>query len=262
MDDATLARLEHENFTATAWRFCSAVEGARVERRDGVLVALTGLPLRLFNQVVLESDDASPAVVADSIAIARERGDRFVVNLRAGTDDRLEPLVRDLGLVRLSAGPWMPGMAMHPAATTATAGDANHEIRRADDPGGIADHVRASAEGFGIPEDVIGAIVDDRLLEDADTWVYVGYTDGEPVTSGLAFRTGRTVGVYNIATVERARRRGLGAAMTSRLVADGAAAGCDVAILQASSMGFPIYERLGFRTVVDYIGWVEPASLS
>ena len=89
--------------------------------------------------------------------------------------------------------------------------------------------------------------------------MYVGYTDGEPVSSGLGMLTGRTIGVYNIATVDRARRRGYGAAMTSRVVADGVAAGADVAILQASDMGRPIYERLGFRTVVEYVGWVDPA---
>jgi hypothetical protein len=41
------------------------------------------------------------------------------------------------------------------------------------------------------------------------------------------------------------------------VLADGAAAGCDVAALQASSMGRPIYERLGFRMAVRYIGYVE-----
>jgi hypothetical protein len=41
------------------------------------------------------------------------------------------------------------------------------------------------------------------------------------------------------------------------VVADGVADGCDVAALQASEMGRPIYERLGFRTVVRYATYVD-----
>ena len=163
MNDAALARLEHENYAAAGWRFCSAVDGARVERRDGVLVALTGLPLLLFNQIIVESDDASADVVSDSIEIARGRRDRFMVTLRAGTDDRLEPRLRDLGLVRLSAEPWMPGMAMHPATTgsrrrTVATRSGCHGRRWRRRPR------RAAAEGFGIAERVVAAIVN------ADTW--------------------------------------------------------------------------------------------
>ena len=46
--------------------------------------------------------------------------------------------------------------------------------------------------------------------------------------------------------------------MTARITADGRANGCDVAILQASEMGLSVYERLGYRTVVEYDGYVEP----
>ncbi len=46
---------------------------------------------------------------------------------------------------------------------------------------------------------------------------------------------------------------------TPRVVADGVVAGCDVAALQASQMGRPIYERLGFRTVVTCAAYVDPA---
>jgi len=46
--------------------------------------------------------------------------------------------------------------------------------------------------------------------------------------------------------------------MTARVVADGVAANCDVAALQASEMGRPIYERLGFRTVVRYAAYADP----
>ena len=40
MDDGALARMEHENYAAVGWRFWSALDGARVERRDAVLFAM------------------------------------------------------------------------------------------------------------------------------------------------------------------------------------------------------------------------------
>jgi ribosomal protein S18 acetylase RimI-like enzyme len=96
------------------------------------------------------------------------------------------------------------------------------------------------------------------LLTRPECAIYVCYARGDPVVSGLGWRTGRTIGVYSIATVASARRRGFGAAMTARVMADGMAAGCDVAGLQASEMGRPIYEKLRFRTVVSYTAYVDP----
>lgn len=262
MDDAKLARLEHENMVEADVLAASQVPDARVERTGGVALVLTGLPLRIFNQVIVEDEGADADAIAAAVAVARDRGDRFVVNLRAGTDDRHIRLMDSLGLVPFPDNPWMPGMALHPLPPPGTALPAvGHEIRRIEDAAGIADHVNAAAGGFGMPREWLQAIVSDDLLEAPGVTGYVGYTDGQPVTAGLAVRTGRTIGVYNIATIESARRRGHGAAMTMRIVDDGAAAGCDVAILQASSMGQPIYERLGFRTVVPYMGYVDPASL-
>ena len=109
-----------------------------------------------------------------------------------------------------------------------------------------------------MPDAVADTVMHDGLLERADCAMYVGYSDGGPVTTGLAIRTGRTIGVYNIATIEAARRRGLGSLMTARITADGRANGADVAILQASEMGRSVYERLGYRTVVEYDSYVEP----
>ncbi len=262
MDDSTLARHEHENMIGAIALAGGQAARAHIERSGGVTAILTGLPLRLFNQVIVEDDQATADSISAAVALARDRGDPFVVNLRAGTDDKHLPTMDSLGLVPLSDNPWMPGMALHPLPPSgSTAPAPGHEIRRITDAAGVADHIRTAADGFGMPREWLEAIMSETLVATPGATVYVGYTDGEPVTTGLGVRTGRTIGVYNIATIESARRRGYGAAMTMRIVDDGAADGCDVAILQASDMGMPIYERLGFRTVVEYTGYIDPASL-
>lgn len=258
MDDATLAAAEHANMIETMSTGVANAPGSLVRRRDGIVLLASGLPVRFFNQISIENGDATPNAIAEALAAIRDRGQPFVVHLRRGTDDRFRPLLVELGLfLPDEAGP-LPGMALHPIPPSTTAIPAGHEIRRVDDQAGMDHHLRAGALGFGLPEDMLRAIVAPDTWQRPGNAVYVGYTDGEPVTTGLGVRTGRTIGVYNIATIESARRRGLGAAITERVAADGAADGCDVAILQSSPMGRPIYEHLGYRTVVEYDGWIEP----
>jgi hypothetical protein len=261
MDESTLARLEHENLVAAFALLGGQARDARVERADGVALILTGLPLRLFNQVIVEGEGATASTISAAVAIARGRGDAFVVSLRRGTDDRHLPTMDVLGLVPLADEPWMPGMALVLSSRGDAAPTPGHEIRRIVDAAGMADHIRTAAAGFGIPQEWIEAIMSEDLVGTPGVSVYVGYTDGEPVSTGLGVRTGRTMGVYNISTIESGRGRGYGTAMTARIMDDGVAGGCDVAILQATDMGRPIYERLGFRTVVEYSGYVDPASV-
>jgi hypothetical protein len=60
------------------------------------------------------------------------------------------------------------------------------------------------------------------------------------------------VGIYGVATPPDARGRGYGEAMTW------AATLCrpDLpATLQASPMGRPVYDRMGYRTVAEFLVW-------
>ena len=259
MNDAELADLEHQNMVVTMSAFCANVAGARVWRADGVMVAATGLPFVLFNQVIIDGEATRPAAIAGGVATMREGAGPFVVNLRSGRDDRFIPLMEELGLVPISDQPWMPGMAWHPIEGAAPTLPTGFEVREVRDIDGLQAHVTTGAEGFELPEDILRAVVVPALLDRADMPIYVGYENGVPVSTGLGVRSGRTIGIYNIATIPAARGKGYGAAITRRNVADGVAAGCDVAILQASDMGFPIYERIGFRTVVEYVGFVDPS---
>lgn len=255
-----LVVLEHENWIAYLTGVVSCTNGATVTRAGGVVAILSGLPFDWFNQVLIERDGATTASVLAGVAQARERGDSFVVRLREGIDDRFIPTLTEAGLTLAAEAASTPGMVAFPIDSDAIAECAapELEIRRVTDAAGIDAHRQAVTAGFGSDPAVAKGSVCANVLDRPECVVYVGYADGDPVVSGLGWRTGRTIGVYSIATTESARRRGYGAAMTARVVADGAAAGCNVAALQASELGRPIYERLGFRTVVRYAAYDDP----
>jgi GNAT superfamily N-acetyltransferase len=252
--------LEHANWIAYLTGVVRCTSRAQVTRDGGFVTILTGLPFDWFNQVLVEGEEATPAGLVAGVALAREWGDRFVVRLREGIDDRFIPTLAQAGLVPAGEESSVTGMVAFPIDHDAIAAhrDPDLEIRRVTDATGIDAYRQVVTAGFGTDPAVADGIACPDLLDLPECAVYVGYADRGPVTSGLGCRTGRTIGVYTIATIESARRRGYGAAMTARVMADGVAAGCDVAALQASVMGRPIYERLGFRTVVRYTAFTDP----
>ena len=256
--DDELIALEHENWIAYLTGVVSCTSRATVTRAGGVVTILTGLPFDWFNQILIEHEEATPDAVLDAVARACEQGDPFVVRLRDGIDDRFVRTLAQAGLEPEGEAS-TPGMVAFPSDHDPIARHvaSELEIHRVTDATGIDDHRRVVTAGFGSDRAVALGTACPDLLDRPECVVYVGYSDGSPVASGLGWRSGRTIGVYSIATVQSARRRGYGAAMTARVVADDVEAGCDVAALQASEMGRSIYERQSFRTVVRYGAYVH-----
>jgi ribosomal protein S18 acetylase RimI-like enzyme len=259
VEASALALRGHENWIAYLAASISLSPEGVVSRDRGVVALLGHVPLRFFNQVLVDAPPANASAIRDAVSRARQRHDPFAVSLRAGVDDEFTLLMGELGLVAADDAATL-AMTLHPLRSRPqpAAPEPGFEIRRVTDEAGLEDHRRAVSAGFGSDESVADTMIRIGLLDRSECVIYAGYLDGVPVTSGTGWRTGRTMGVYNIATVPAARRRGFGEAMTARILADGEAAGCDVAVLQASAMGRPIYERLGFRDTTRYIGYVDP----
>jgi ribosomal protein S18 acetylase RimI-like enzyme len=79
---------------------------------------------------------------------------------------------------------------------------------------------------------------------------YVGYYDGEPVSTTAIVVGGGAIGVYNVATIPTHQRRGFGEATMRHALADAAHNHAfEPVILQSTPSGLHLYQRMGFRTV-------------
>jgi GNAT superfamily N-acetyltransferase len=96
------------------------------------------------------------------------------------------------------------------------------------------------------------------LPPETPTELLVGRFDGEPVATSLAFVGGGAVGLYGVGTAPDYRGRGFGGAISAAAVEWGRGRGERIAILHATTMGAPVYRRLGFQPVGEVTDWVLP----
>jgi ribosomal protein S18 acetylase RimI-like enzyme len=77
--------------------------------------------------------------------------------------------------------------------------------------------------------------------------VVVGRLDGEPIAVGISLDLDGDCAIFNVGTKERARRRGMGTAVTAALLHDARHRGCETASLQSTPMAERVYAAVGFR---------------
>jgi GNAT superfamily N-acetyltransferase len=126
------------------------------------------------------------------------------------------------------------------------------EVVEVADDGGMREVWAIIDEVFGggrTPEPLWDARV---LSEDYRVWL--GRVDGRAVATATASVSDGFVGVYVVATRAEARGRGYGEAVTWAATLSRPEL---PATLQASDMGKPVYERMGYRTVADFTVWVR-----
>lgn len=80
--------------------------------------------------------------------------------------------------------------------------------------------------GYGIPRDWLAIFDAPDTLEIHGIAFYLGYLDGVPVATSMRVTSHRIAGIYNVATLPEYWQRGLGAALTWRVVLDGRDEGC------------------------------------
>ena len=125
------------------------------------------------------------------------------------------------------------------------------EIRELVDVADLSILYKMEIEGFGSSEEMAGDYYEmykNAGFGKGTRWRhFAGWWQGEAVAAtSLLFFAG-VAGIYGVATMEKARKRGIARAMVLRAIETARQEGYRIAILSPTNMSAGIYRRLGFR---------------
>jgi GNAT superfamily N-acetyltransferase len=256
MDDLLAAADWNYGLSNVAF-FGSSLSGEVVERH-GLHLASCGFPVREFNFAWLRppfADVEGALRHAREFFGARKLPFRFMV--RSQFEWACGDALRDAGLREVAR---VPGMLLDPLREGAAPRE-GLVVREVSSDEELARYQETAFAGFGFPAKNGRVFLTDRLLETPNVRLYLGTLGERPVCTSALCATGPVAGIYWVATLPEARGRGFGEAITWSAVRGGSALGCRFASLQASAMGRPVYERMGFTTPLHYVCFEgEPAS--
>ncbi len=254
-DEPALAARAEENHRELFRAMARVSPHGAIEEDGDLLMVVTGPLLPMLNFAALKRVPADAAsTLARAQAFFGRHGTRFMLN---STGEAAAAIAGAAQAARMEPDN-EPGMLLAPlTGEPAMLPGLTIEIVR--DSAELQISIDTMTAGFGegawaLPEILAGG----ALLQVPDITYYTGFMDGRPVATATRFTSHRIAGVNNVSTIPAYRRRGIGAAMTSRVALDGGAEGCVASFLTASEMGQPVYRRLGYREVISYRRWLSP----
>jgi ribosomal protein S18 acetylase RimI-like enzyme len=252
MSDVDVARSVALN-EQELWRDMVRWSGGLVHEEDGLLfVAGPSSYLRVAIRLD-EAVDGAEAVRRAGEFFAASEGDHIVL-VREPTD-------ADLAGAALAAG-YTPAWTERPMALydppEPSPLAADIDVCAVSSTEQLVDYGRVVADANDDPgeRERAGLLFHGQTILAPHIEAFVAYVDGAPASCAMTLVSHGVAGVFYVATVERARRRGLGDALTRMAARAGFSLGARAAWLGASDMGAELYRRIGFSdlgtSIVEY----------
>lgn len=218
-----------------------------------MLIASAMPVVSAYHNAALRIDpDADPeAVLAAARAFGAEQRRDIVVWVSDEDSGDLGVAARAAGLPCLSTA---AGMAMGavPAAGVVPAGATLRQVRDLAGVDAFAEIHRELCADEGRPVGMVAHFASSGALLAGNASAFVAWVGETPVSCAMAVSTGDVAGVYWVGTRAAARRRGFGELVTREVVRAAFGQGAGLVVLQATALGEPVYERIGFDAFTRY----------
>jgi GNAT superfamily N-acetyltransferase len=250
-----LRTLAHLNLVDSSRQLFELDPGARIEAREGWLLGAGRSTHPAISNAAFRIDDGvDPAELlerARAFFDELERG--FSVWVRGDTAED-----RDLVAVAETAGLQqvfeMPEMVLDRRAEERALPE-GIELRRLSNADEARDYWKVATTAYaslGFPPEVFGFYEDHGGLLADNVAAFLAYMDGAPVSIAMTIVSHGVAGIYWVGSIEEARGKGLGWALTAAATNAGFDLGAEIASLQASPMGESIYTAMGYETIYPY----------
>ena len=232
----------------------TSIPGGFWRREPDMIIYYSGAQVPLLNGVLGPRFTVENMSRRFETAMSHFKSKRMPMRWLLGPSSSPPDLGELLSSQGLKQGWAIPGMALDLRTVEREPLPKGLEIQQATDMGSLRACGDTLAEGFEL-RDEIGKGVSDAVvsygMSPTRRW-FIGFLNGKAVTVSLLILHDDFAGIYCVATVPEARGKGLGRAITSEPLMAAKVEGYDVAVLEASSMGFPVYKRIGFRQLCEF----------
>lgn len=253
--DAQLLPDAHANFRDFYRALALAAPDGASEEVDGVSLISTGLPLADVNLAIATRAPIDPSATIERAAgFYRQRGLPWKLYIPGAIADDLDEQARAVGL--LPSHP-EPGMLLAPlAGLSAPSPPSGVQVKVVANEADLATFRATAAGPLEADLDIFDTLFNPALLNASGLTLYLAEVDGRAVATAARFSSRRIAGVFVVATLPAYRRRGFGAYLTQLAALGGRNDGCLASYLQSWPLAYRLYQRLGYRHIVDYHTWL------
>ncbi len=251
-----------ENLRSMMQFFSRARNNGEVTQRECVQLVSSGIDFSPFNSAMLAepllSEDIREFESCVSIAAEyfRQRRERWSFWL---CDEMLPPALRRKAksilmsrhMRQTSEPPGMIAETILPSKRTLPEDLGVLEVR---DAKSRADFSGVTACTFDLPFSICR-----EIYQSESSWTegpmrgWVGYVGAEPIATCATVVTGEVIGVYTVSTMPAFRRRGYSELLMRYVLSEMMReTGLRTTILQATPAGYPMYHKMGFRSVCNF----------